>query len=183
MVVSVVFMVSMMLMVVVMSIMLMVVVMMVVVMSMIVIMLAVMVMVFVVLMVAVTGMMGVIFLLRAVKTQLHARARNAARSAFFCLDSQPRYAGAVHGVQKSAAIRQQLIKRCHQHIAGSAHAAVQINQFHSSAPCSSAGLSIRLMRFARNPAPKPLSMLTTQLPEAQELSMAKSAATPPKLAP
>lgn len=177
MVVSVVFMVSMMLMVVVM---------MVVVMSMIVIMvimMAVMVMVFVVLMVAVTGLHRMVFLLRAVKTQLHARSRNAAGSAFFRLNSQSRNTGAVHGVQKSAAIRQQLIKRCHQHIAGSAHAAVQINQFHSSAPCSSAGLSIRLMRFARNPAPKPLSMLTTQLPEAQELSMAKSAATPPKLAP
>ena len=163
--------------------------MMVVVMSMIVIMvimMAVMVTVFMVLMVlmvAVTGLHRIIFLLRAVKTQLHARARNAAGSAFFRIDSQPRNAGAVHSVQKSAAIRQQLIKRCHQHIAGSAHAAVQINQFHSSAPCSSAGLSIRLMRFARNPAPKPLSMLTTQLPEAQELSIAKSAATPPKLAP
>ena len=140
-------------------------------------------MMLVMLVVVMIGMRGMIFLLHAVKTQLHARSRNAAGSAFFCLDSQPRYAGAVHGVQKSSTIRQQLIKRSHQHIAGSAHAAVQINQFHSSAPCSSAGLSIRLMRFARNPAPKPLSMLTTQLPEAQELSIAKSAATPPKLAP
>ena len=39
------------------------------------------------------------------------------------------------------------------------------------------------MRLARNPAPKPLSMLTTLHPDAQELSIESSADSPPKLAP
>ena len=39
------------------------------------------------------------------------------------------------------------------------------------------------MRLARKPAPKPLSMFTTLTPLAQELSIASSAAIPPKLAP
>ena len=37
--------------------------------------------------------------------------------------------------------------------------------------------------LARYPAPKPLSMLTTLMPLAQELSILRSAATPPKDAP
>ena len=40
-----------------------------------------------------------------------------------------------------------------------------------------------LMLLARAAAPKPLSMLTTATPEAQLLSMARSAASPPKAAP
>ena len=36
---------------------------------------------------------------------------------------------------------------------------------------------------SKYPAPKPLSMLTTLHPEAQELSMLKRADSPPKLAP
>ena len=42
---------------------------------------------------------------------------------------------------------------------------------------------VRLIIAARYPAPKPLSMLTTPMPGAQLLSMASSAAIPPKLAP
>lgn len=41
----------------------------------------------------------------------------------------------------------------------------------------------RLMHEATQAAPKPLSMLTTATLEAQELSMPRSAAMPPKLAP
>jgi hypothetical protein len=41
----------------------------------------------------------------------------------------------------------------------------------------------RFMRLAANPAPKPLSILTTVTPAAQELSIPRSAARPPKLAP
>ncbi len=41
----------------------------------------------------------------------------------------------------------------------------------------------RLMQEATQAAPKPLSMLTTVTLEAQEFSMPRSAATPPKLAP
>ena len=43
--------------------------------------------------------------------------------------------------------------------------------------------SFRLIRAARQPAPKPLSMFTTATPVAQELSMVSSAANPPKEAP
>jgi hypothetical protein len=39
------------------------------------------------------------------------------------------------------------------------------------------------MRRAAAAAPKPLSMLTTVMPEAHELSMPKSAAKPPNEAP
>ena len=41
----------------------------------------------------------------------------------------------------------------------------------------------RLSMDASRPPPKPLSMLTTATPEAQELSMVSSAATPPNEAP
>ena len=41
----------------------------------------------------------------------------------------------------------------------------------------------RLMALATQPAPKPLSMLTTQVFEAQLLSIPSKAASPPKLAP
>ena len=40
-----------------------------------------------------------------------------------------------------------------------------------------------LMRLAMVAAPKPLSMLTTETPEAQLFNMPRSAAIPPKLAP
>jgi hypothetical protein len=40
-----------------------------------------------------------------------------------------------------------------------------------------------LIKLAENPAPKPLSMLTTETFDAHELSIPKSAAMPPKLAP
>src|SRR6266571_1723099 len=40
-----------------------------------------------------------------------------------------------------------------------------------------------LMRWATQAAPYPLSMLTTPTPAAQELSIASSAESPPKLAP
>ncbi len=43
--------------------------------------------------------------------------------------------------------------------------------------------SRRLMSDAENAAPKPLSMLTTETPAAQEFSIPSSAAMPPKLAP
>lgn len=40
-----------------------------------------------------------------------------------------------------------------------------------------------MIRAARKPAPKPLSMLTTPMPVAQLFSMASRAARPSKLAP
>ena len=46
-----------------------------------------------------------------------------------------------------------------------------------------AAAALRATRAAKTPAPKPLSMLTTVTPGAQEFSIASSAATPPKDAP
>ena len=43
--------------------------------------------------------------------------------------------------------------------------------------------SIRLIRLARKPAPKPLSILTTLTPLAQEFSMDNNALKPPNEAP
>jgi hypothetical protein len=40
-----------------------------------------------------------------------------------------------------------------------------------------------LIKLAMFPAPNPLSMFTTDTPDAQLFSMPSSAATPPKLAP
>ena len=59
-----------------------------------------------------------------------------------------------------------------EHVAGRAHRAVEVE-----------GLHEWFMREARTAAPNPLSMLTTPTPAAQELSIARSAATPLNDAP
>ena len=83
---------------------------------------------------------------------------------------------AIHFLNKAVRIRQQFQKGRRQHIPGGAHAAVDIDCLHRFA-------SIWLMRLARNPAPKPLSIFTTDTPLAQEFSMDKSADSPWKDAP
>src|SRR5262249_53534462 len=61
---------------------------------------------------------------------------------------------------------------------------VQVQSLHHDPPGIGVRPSIfRFMSAAAKPAPKPLSMLTTVTPDAQEFSIAKSAAMPPKLAP
>ena len=82
----------------------------------------------------------------------------------------------IQFLRKGVRVRQEFKQRCCQHIAGSTHSAVQIQCLHFLA-------SIWLIMFARYPAPKPLSMFTTDTPLAQELSMDRSADTPPKEAP
>ena len=73
-------------------------------------------------------------------------------------------------------VGQEFQQRPGEHVAGRAHRTVEVERLHR--------LSFRwLMRLARNPAPKPLSMLTTLTPAAQEFSIASSAATPPNDAP
>ena len=78
---------------------------------------------------------------------------------------------AVEPLHEPVRVRQQLQKGRRQHVAGRAHAAVQIERFHFAA-------SIWLIILARYPAPKPLSMFTTDTPLAQELSMLKRALRP-----
>ncbi len=53
----------------------------------------------------------------------------------------------------------------------------------SNYKCPQSWLAPILIVAARYPAPKPLSMLTTPTPGAQELSIASSAARPARLAP
>ena len=134
---------------------------------------AVMMMVVVVMMVAVMVMP----LLLTVDAHRHMNAGDAPardRLRFHC------HAGhqTVHDMQKVFLFFVQFKQRTHQHIACRAHGALPIQRPHvSSTPF------IWLIRLARNPAPKPLSIFTTLIPLAQELSIASSAATPPRLAP
>ncbi len=86
-------------------------------------------------------------------------------------------AEAVHPFDEGVGIGDEFAERGHQHIPGGAHIAFEVEDFHASIPF------IWLIRLARKPAPKPLSMLTTLTPLAQELSMDSSADRPPKLAP
>jgi hypothetical protein len=83
----------------------------------------------------------------------------------------------VQFIDKFCGIVQQGSQCAQKHVAGCAHAALKIQTFHRLIP------SMVLILWARKPAPKPLSMLTTLQPLAQELSMDSSAASPPKLAP
>ena len=85
---------------------------------------------------------------------------------------------AVHGVQELLLLRVQLVESAHEHIPCRPHGALQVQGFHASSTPF-----IWLIREARKPAPKPLSMFTTLIPLAQEFSMAKRAASPPRLAP
>lgn len=52
-----------------------------------------------------------------------------------------------------------------------------------AALCECGNYSSLLIMPARYPAPKPLSIFTTAVPQAQLLSMASKADSPPKLAP
>ena len=81
-------------------------------------------------------------------------------------------------LEKSLALflREKFEKRGGQHIARGAHGAVDVENFHFFA-------SIWLIMLARYPAPNPLSMLTTDTPLAQELSMERRADNPSKAAP
>src|SRR6056297_552102 len=74
-------------------------------------------------------------------------------------------------------IQSQVTEQPQKHVPGDAGKGVKIKGSHAGQP------PLRLMRLAAKAAPKPLSMLTTVTPEAQELSIPSRAATPPKAAP
>ena len=93
------------------------------------------------------------------------------------LQPHPRQAEGVHAPDEGVRLGQQLQQRAHQHIPRGAHVTFDVKRPHASIPF------IRLIRFARKPAPKPLSMFTTDMPLAQALSMDSNADSPPKLAP
>ena len=84
----------------------------------------------------------------------------------------------VEALDEPFRLRQQLQQRCGEHVPRRAHAEVKIQCFHAFLPPP-----MWLIRLARYPAPKPLSMLTTDTPDAQELSIDSSAEMPPKAVP
>ena len=102
--------------------------------------------------------------------------RHAAFDAFFPADGDAGDAETVHFCKECRPVGEQLQQRRGEHVPGGAHGAFDVQRFH---PLT----SMWLIMFARYPAPKPLSMFTTDTPLAQELSILSSAATPPKDAP
>ena len=78
----------------------------------------------------------------------------------------------------------QVQERPHEHVAADAGKGVQIeNPLHGVGSVLRTPTASLLIMSAWQAAPNPLSMFTTLTPVAQELSMARSAVTPPKLAP
>ena len=74
-------------------------------------------------------------------------------------------------------IIEQLVQRRIQHVTRGTHAAIDIQTPHDTLP------PVWLIIDARYPAPNPLSMLTTETPDAQELSIDSNADNPPNDAP
>ena len=108
----------------------------------------------------------------------HSKTRTA-HTAFDAVLPRKCHAGQPHGVeflQYGFRIVCNFQQCSRQHIARSAHGAVKIQCLHPFA-------SIWLIRLARKPAPKPLSIFTTDTPLEQLFSMESSAAMPPKEAP
>ena len=95
------------------------------------------------------------------------------------LPAQPLHRQTPQRALKRFAAGPEIQQRRHGHVAGDAGSPLQIkNRFHA---CRlSAILSIR---HAETAAPNPLSILTTESPSAQELSIASSGANPARLAP
>ena len=133
----------------------------------------------VVMMVVVVVVVGhvVAELLLAIHGHSHMGAGDAALFGALALHAHAGQAQGVHAGGEGVGVGHEFGEGGHQHIAGGAHAAFDVERFHGSIPF------IWLMRLARKPAPKPLSMFTTLMPLAQELSMDSSAESPPKLAP
>lgn len=118
------------------------------------------------------------FLFLAVDVDVHMGAPHAGGGLIFPLHLDAGQAQAVHARHDGIGRGQQLGKGGGQHVAGGAHGALQIQNFHGFL-CP----PMWLMRLASTAAPKPLSILTTPTPLAQLLSMFSRADTPPKFAP
>ena len=105
---------------------------------------------------------------------LNTAPRNRLRPHRYALQSE-----CVHLFQIQFTLRviQKLIQCRVQHVTRGTHAAIDIQTLHDPLP------PVWLIIDARYPAPKPLSMLTTETPDAQELSIDSSADNPPNDAP
>ena len=86
--------------------------------------------------------------------------------------------GRLHDVERCAGVDE----RTEEHVAARAGLAAEPGEAHVDASVPY-GCARRATRAAKTPAPKPLSMLHTTTPGAQELSIASSAARPPYDAP
>ena len=115
--------------------------------------------------------------LGAVHGHAHVGAHHAAFFHPFTGHLHARDTQTIHLPHKSLGVAGQLTQGAHHHVAGRAHIAFQIQCLHSSNPL------IWLIMLARYPAPKPLSIFTTDTPLAQLFSMDSRADRPPKLAP
>ena len=114
------------------------------------------------------------------KVDLHRKVRQGAAEVIYGAGKTPEQIRGILQVPKEGLpVRQEFKKRSRQHIPGSAHSTVKISGLHYFASFA----VIWLIMLARYPAPKPLSILTTETPLAQELSMERRAVRPPKAAP
>ena len=106
------------------------------------------------------------------------RARDAAFCGAFGVEAHVGDSQAVERAQSVGALVffKQFVEGGADHVAGGSHAAIEVERGHERA-------STWLIILARYPAPKPLSMLTTDTPLAQELSIESRAERPPKEAP
>ena len=81
-------------------------------------------------------------------------------------------------ILKLAEVNPEVEHRADKHVAADPAEHIKVKRLHSNSPAASA-----LIWLAANPAPKPLLMFTTVKPLPQLLSIANSAANPPKLVP
>ena len=95
------------------------------------------------------------------------------------LQVEPRQPEARKTAAQRPLVQSGIEQRAEDHVAAGARHTVEIECLHEVFFPRARSR----MRCATTPAPKPLSMLTMDTPEAHELSMASSAANPPKLAP
>ena len=123
----------------------------------------------------------------AVDGDAHVRAGDAALHGGLRNKLHARDAARIQFLHKGVAVGKKFEKSGGEHVARGAHRAVDVKSLHdfSSVSGSKRGFfaSIWLIMLARYPAPNPLSMLTTDTPLAQELSMERSAESPSNAAP
>lgn len=99
-------------------------------------------------------------------------------------DPQPAHPHGVHRALDDGGRDAEIDERRDRHVAGDTRRRLEM-QMESGAGAGwhPHGSRFRFSIAARRPAPNPLSMLTTAMPAAHELSIDSSAATPPRLAP
>ena len=111
-------------------------------------------------------------LLFAVDAHREMRCRDAAFAERLARELDAWDSECVEFGEHSVLVGHKFEERSGEHVSRRAHLAVDVERLHFAS-------LMWLMRLARKPAPKPLSMFTTLTPAAHEFSMASSAVTPP----